>query len=357
MTETTRGFLDLASRRRSVRAYAERPVERETIERCLDAARLAPSACNSQPWKFIVVDDPDLRQQIASATGGGMLPLNHFTRQAPVLVVVVAERAKTSARVGARIKDKPFAMMDVAIAAEHFCLQAAEEGLGTCMLGWFDEARVRSLLTIPERARPALILTLGYADDAGVSPRRRKTLEAISAWNAYPDAHPAAPPSRATGWLAVAGLVLWLGITYLAAAIGAAATTRAGAFYAELASPTWAPPGWLFGPVWSLLYTMMGIAAWHVWRLRGWRAARGALSLYLVQLGVNAMWSWLFFSWRLGAVAFVWILLLVALVLCLIHSFTRISRLAGRLLWPYLAWLVFAAALARAVWRLNPGQL
>ncbi len=130
MTETTSGFLDLASRWRSVRAYAERPVEREKIGRCLDAARLAPSACNSQPWTFIVV------------------------------------------------------------------------------------------------------------------------IEAISAWNAYPNAHPATPPSPVTGWRSVAGLAL-----------------------------------------------------------------------------------------------------------CLIHSFTRISRLAGRLLWPYLAWLVFAAALAQAVWRLNPGQL
>ena len=190
MNDTTGGFLDLAGRRRSVRAYASQPVEREKIERCLEAARLAPSACNSQPWTFIVVDNPDLREQVAAATGGGVLPLNHFTRQAPVLVVAVAERAKTTARIGARIKDKPFAMMDVAIAAEHFCLQATEEGLGTCMLGWFDEARVRSLLSIPKNARPALILTLGYAVDSGAAPRRRKPLAAISAWNSHPGAYP-----------------------------------------------------------------------------------------------------------------------------------------------------------------------
>lgn len=355
MNNVNYDFLDLAARRHSVRAYSAQPVERGKIERCLEAARLAPSACNSQPWSFIVVDDPELREHIASAAGGGMLPLNHFTRQAPVLVVVVAERAKVAARFGARVKRKPFAMMDVAIAAEHFCLQAADQGLGTCMLGWFDEARVGSLLNIPLSARPALIMTLGYAAQSEKPESHRKSLARISAWNRYPGGQPTATPPSVSGWRSVTGLAFWLAITYAAAAVGGAATARAGAFYADLARPPWAPPGWLFGPVWSLLYTLMGIAAWRVWRLAGWRTARGPLRLYLAQLAVNAFWSWLFFAWRLGAVAFIWILLLAAMVFALVRAFRRISPPAARLLWPYLAWLVFAAALAYAVWQRNPG--
>ncbi len=358
MNETRTDFLDLATRRHSVRAYSARPVDRAIIDRCLEAARLAPSACNSQPWTFIVIDDPVLREALASAAGGGMLPLNHFTRQAPVLVAVVAERANMSARVGSRVKDKPFAMMDVAIAAEHFCLQAADEGLGTCMLGWFDEPRVRSLLDIPSTARPALMLTLGYPDHhSGAAKRRRKPMEQISAWNRYPQTQSAKASAPVSGRRSVAGLILWLAVTYLAAVIGGAATARAGAFYADLTRPPWAPPGWLFGPVWSLLYTLMGIAAWQVWRTRGWRAARGPLCLYLAHLGVNAVWSWLFFAWRMGAVAFGWILLLMAMVFAMIRTFRRIRPATAWLLWPYLAWLIFAAALAFYVWQRNPGLL
>lgn len=350
------GFLDLAGRRHSVRAYETRPVEREKIERCLEAARLAPSACNSQPWMFVVVEDPALKKRVAEATSGGVLPLNHFTRQAPVLVVVVAQQANVSARAGAKLKDLPFPFMDCAIAAEHFCLQAAEEGLGTCMLGWFDASRVRELLGIPASARPALILTLGYSAEEAVPPRRRKLLPEMSAWNRYPGAV-ADTGAAVRGWRALAGWCAWLLITYAAAAVGGAATARAGAFYAELAQPQWAPPGWVFGPVWSLLYTLMAVAAWRVWCVRGFRGARAALGLYVGQLAVNALWSWLFFAWRLGGIAFAEILVLAGMVLGLINRFRRVSPAAAWLLVPYLAWLVFAAALALAMWRLNPGLL
>lgn len=345
-------FLALAARRRSVRSYAARPVEREKIGRCLEAARLAPSACNAQPWTFIIVDDPALKEQVAAAASGGVLPLNHFTRQAPVLAVVVQEPANSTSRLGAAIKDKPFAFMDVGIAAEHFCLQAAEEGLGTCMLGWFDEPRIRALLGIPAPARPVLILTLGYPSDPAPRARKRKDIEAMSAWNAYPGAGTGAGVRRSR-W----GLIPWLAVTYAAAAVGGAASVQAGAFYGELARPGWAPPGWLFGPVWSLLYTLMGAAAWLVWRERGFRAARMPLTLYIVQLAANALWTWIFFAWRLGGLAVAEIALLWALVAATIVTFRRIRPLAGWLLWPYLAWVTFAAALAVALWRMNPDLL
>ena len=148
-----------------------------------------------------------------------------------------------------------------------------------------------------------------------------------------------------------------LALTYAAAAVGGAATAQAGSFYAGLTLPAWAPPGWLFGPVWTLLYTLMAVAAWRVWRAGPRQAVRIALGLYLAQLLANALWSWLFFAWRMGGVAFIWILLLCGLVGATIRAFRRTDRLAALLLWPYLAWLAFAAALALAAWRLNPDLL
>ena len=285
-------------------------------------------------------------------TTGGVLPLNHFTHQAPVLVTIVMERAKAASQLGSWIKGKHFPLMDIGIAAEHFCLQAAEEGLGTCMLGWFDEARVRELLGIPAPSRPALILTVGYPAGEAASPRQRKRLEEMSLWNRPLIEVSPVPSTRA--WRGLAG---WLAVTYAGAAIGGAATASARSFYATLVQPVWAPPAWVFGPVWSLLYTLMAVAAWLVWRRGGFRAARGALRLYLVQLAANALWSWLFFAGRLGAVAFAEILLLLALVTATVRAFARHRRLAAALLLPYLAWCAFAAALAFAVWRMNPGRL
>lgn len=346
-------FLELCARRRSVRCYADRSVEREKILRCLVAARRAPSACNGQPWSFTVVDDPPLRRQIAAAASGGVLPLNHFTQQAPVLVVVALEPTTVTARLGARVKRKDFPLMDVAIAAEHFCLQAVEEGLGTCLLGWFDEARVHELLRMPKRSRPVLIIALGYPADEARPASQRKSLEEISAWNAHPRATPTADPPRRP-WL---GLLGWLGLTYFAAAIGTVASAKASAFYAELARPAWAPPAGIFGPVWTLLYTLMAWAAWLVWRAGGYRAARRALWLYGSQLALNALWSWLFFVARWGAVAFFELVILIAVVATTAGAFLQIRRAAGALMLPYLVWCLFAATLAHAVWRMNPDRL
>ncbi|MBH1362710.1 tryptophan-rich sensory protein [Stenotrophomonas maltophilia] len=153
------------------------------------------------------------------------------------------------------------------------------------------------------------------------------------------------------------GLLGWFAVTFAAAALGAWASTSAASFYASLTLPAWAPPAGVFGPVWTLLYAMMAVAAWLVWRERGWRGARPALTLYLVQLAVNALWSWLFFGWKLGSLAFADILVLIVLVCATIFGFLRIQRAAAVLLLPYLAWISFASALNFAVWRANPGVL
>lgn len=152
----------------------------------------------------------------------------------------------------------------------------------------------------------------------------------------------------------IIGLIAWLLVAYAASALGAIASVDAGAFYGQLVQPAWAPPAWLFGPVWTILYTMMGISAWLVWRLG---ANQLAFGLFFGQLALNGLWSWLFFSWRLGAVAFVEILLLWALILATLIAFARVRPLAGYLLAPYLLWVSFAAVLNLVLWQQNPSML
>lgn len=155
----------------------------------------------------------------------------------------------------------------------------------------------------------------------------------------------------------VLGLLGWLLLGFTAAAISAVASVQAATFYRQLAQPPWAPPSSLFGPVWSGLYALMGIAAWLVWREGGWCRQRGALTLFVIQLAVNALWSWLFFAWHRGGLAFADIALLWGLVVLTTIGFWRVRRLAGLLLLPYLCWITFAAALNAAVWRMNPHLL
>jgi tryptophan-rich sensory protein len=153
------------------------------------------------------------------------------------------------------------------------------------------------------------------------------------------------------------GLIGWFIVSFAVSAVGAIASIEARSFYAGLEQPDWAPPGWLFGPVWTLLFALMAIAAWLVWRNGGFRTNRIALSLFLTQLLFNALWSWLFFAWRLGGPAFADILLLWVLILATLVAFWRAERLAGILLIPYLLWVSFAAFLNYAVWQLNPALL
>jgi translocator protein len=161
-------------------------------------------------------------------------------------------------------------------------------------------------------------------------------------------------PSQVNPWLALVG---WIALCAAAGAIGAIASINAQAFYAQLERPSWAPPAGLFGPVWTCLYLAMAVAAWLVWRERGWARARGALGLFVLQLALNALWSWLFFGWHRGALAFADIVLLLALLAATVLAFARIRRAAAWLLAPYLAWVCFATALCFSVWQRNPGQL
>ena len=150
------------------------------------------------------------------------------------------------------------------------------------------------------------------------------------------------------------GLAGWLLLAFIAAAIGAVASVNAASFYLQLQQPSWAPPAGVFGPVWTTLYTLMGIAAWLVWREKPTQNVRPALTLFVVQLALNALWSWLYFVWHLGAVAFAGTVVLWLLILATLIAFWRIKPLAGALLVPYLTWVTLATALTWSTWHLNP---
>ncbi|MBM9537524.1 nitroreductase family protein [Desulfobulbus alkaliphilus] len=179
-------FSELIAIRQSVRAYADTPVEAEKLVLLIEAVRLAPSASNSQPWKLILVDDLELKNKVAQATFSPLVSFNKFAPQAPVLAVLVMEKPKWITQIGGMLKSREFPLIDIGIAAEHFCLQAAELGLGTCMLGWFDEPVIKQLLHIPKQKRIGLVITLGYAK-AGTSMRKkiRKSREQMCSYNRY----------------------------------------------------------------------------------------------------------------------------------------------------------------------------
>lgn len=155
----------------------------------------------------------------------------------------------------------------------------------------------------------------------------------------------------------IPGLIGWLAICFVAAGAGAVASIDAASFYASLVRPAWAPPAWVFGPAWSTLYLLMGIAAWLVWRTPASPQRTLAIRLFLFQLAVNALWSWLFFAWHMGTLAQANIVLLLVLIAMTMHAFQRLHKPAAWLLAPYLLWVGFATALSWTIWQANPGML
>lgn len=178
-------FYELVHDRQSDRKFdPNRPVEREKIERILEAARLSPSACNAQPWHFIVVDEPELKDKVAQAASAKLLGMNHFTKQAPVHLVIVEEKVNLSSGIGGWVKNKEFSQLDIGIATAHIVLAARYEGLGTCILGWFDEKKMRSLLNIPSSRRVLLDIVIGYSLQE-TRTKKRKPFHEVATWNTY----------------------------------------------------------------------------------------------------------------------------------------------------------------------------
>jgi nitroreductase len=177
-------MLELISSRQSDRKYSDKPIEKEKLGRILEAGRFAPSACNAQPWKFIVVDDPNLVDKIADAASAKLIGMNVFVGQANVLIIVIREKPNMSSKVGGTIKNKDYSLIDIGIASENICLQAKAEGLGSCLIGWFDERRLRKILDIPRSKRVELIITLGYTLSEPRVKKRKPATETIS-YNKY----------------------------------------------------------------------------------------------------------------------------------------------------------------------------
>jgi nitroreductase len=179
-------LLDIIRQRKSVREFLDKPVEREKIMKCLEAARLAPSESNSQPWRFIVVDYKELKDRLCDAAFGGVYFINTFCKTAPVIVAVISEKSKFLARVGGMFRGVKFYLIDIGITCEHFVLEAEELGLGTCWIGWFNERGVKSVLNIPQNKKIDILIAMGYYDRAKLGPEHgREPMDKIASFNSY----------------------------------------------------------------------------------------------------------------------------------------------------------------------------
>ncbi|KHD16274.1 nitroreductase family protein [Clostridium butyricum] len=170
-------FLELVNRRQSCRKYLDKPVEKEKIIKCIEAARVAPSACNSQPWHFIVVNNKELSSKVADCLQDSIM--NKFTSECKTFIIAVEESGNITSRAGELIKRQDFRATDVAIACEHICLMAEELELGTCILGWFNEKSLKKLLNIQSGKRVRLVIAMGYPDSKDVRKKVRKNLDDI----------------------------------------------------------------------------------------------------------------------------------------------------------------------------------
>lgn len=182
MAMPSSNFLALAAARRSIRKYKDTPVERAKLEICAEAARVAPSACNAQPYRLIIIDEPALKEKFCAAVFTGVYSACKFAAAAPVMVAVVSDTGKLSAWLGNQVQGTNFRLMDIGIAAEHFVLAAAEQGLGTCWLGWFDAKAAARVLGLASGKKVEILISVGYpAESPG--PRPRKEMREFAAYN------------------------------------------------------------------------------------------------------------------------------------------------------------------------------
>ncbi len=176
-------FFELVKSRRSVRRYLGKPVEREKILACLEAARLAPSAENVQPWRFLVVDDPGIKERFAAEAFSGIYSFSRFAANAPVLVVILAQLDFIANKLGKQILGVSFYLIDIGIAGEHLVLQAEELGLGTCWIGWFSHRKTRKFFNIPRKYKTVCLLAMGYPAGRPAREKKRRPLEEIAWFN------------------------------------------------------------------------------------------------------------------------------------------------------------------------------
>lgn len=173
--------------RRSVRKFADKPVERNKINACLEAARLAPSACNSQPWHYIVIDDPQVKEKFCTEVFNGVYNISKWVANAPVIVAVVSDRGNFTSRIGNFFRRTEFYLVDQGISGEHFVLRAHDLGLGTCWIGWFNSDKAEQFFKLPKGKKIEHLFAVGYPSDTAASdkPHPRKPFEEMVSYNKY----------------------------------------------------------------------------------------------------------------------------------------------------------------------------
>ena len=180
-----RSFLDLVRSRRSIRAYDKRAIDKKDLELCVEAGRYAPSACDSQPWKFIVIDDAAKKEMIAQNVFSGIYGMNSFANNAAAFIVLVSKEIKFPSWAGGVLRNTDFRRIDIGIACDHLVLQARELGIGTCILGWFNEKRLKKILSVPRSKKIELVISLGYPLSAKIPKKHLKDKNEVISFNRY----------------------------------------------------------------------------------------------------------------------------------------------------------------------------
>jgi nitroreductase len=170
-------FYNLVLKRESCRDYSDTPVEQEKLTRIIETARLAPSACNSQPWSFVVANKPEVSAKIATCLqDGGM---NRFSDSCPAFIIVIEEKANLKSTIGGLVHNQHYAPIDLGIATAHLCLAATDLGLSTCIMGWINECKLKKMLSINQTKRIRLVVGVGYATTDDIREKKRKTMTEI----------------------------------------------------------------------------------------------------------------------------------------------------------------------------------
>lgn len=178
-------FTELVIARRSVRSYKKAPLKRADIEKCVEAARYAPSACNSQPWKFIIVDDPNILDIIAGSAFGSPMGMNKFVKESSAIVMILSRREKLTAWMGSKLRRTSFRRIDIGLATGHFVLKAQELGIGSCILGWFKERKIKRLLQVPRKEKIELAISMGIPEERDIKEKKLKSIEKTLSVNRY----------------------------------------------------------------------------------------------------------------------------------------------------------------------------